>query len=220
MSDMLTLCEEIILLTISDEGKLLRDPTTLATKSAVAGACLIDLALQNRIDNDLQNLFVVDLAPTNERHLDRALASLAQNGQKLTLDSAVSCVLQIAEDLYELAFKRLIERGIVEPKDQILLWVIKSRRYLQADDAAQNAAKQKILDVLLSKNIPTPADVALIALAYDYNILKLFMADREIERLMDRIIDVARLDISLHAMRRMSLAIQAQLAAVYISPIM
>ncbi|KUR72789.1 hypothetical protein AQZ52_06085 [Novosphingobium fuchskuhlense] len=220
MSENLTLCEEIILLTISDEGKLLREPSGLAAKSAVAGACLIDLALLNRIDNDLQHFFVIDQAPTNEGHLDLALASLAQSGQKHTLDSAVSCVLQIAEELYELAFKRLINRGIIEPKDQVFLWVIKSRRYPQTDDAAQNATKQKILDALLSKSIPTPRDVALIALAYDYNILKLFMADREIERLMDRIIDVASLDISLQALRRMSLAIQAQLAAVYISPIM
>ena len=58
-----------------DDGSFARVPVWL-TNYALAGSVLMDLALENRIDTDLEKLVVVDPTPTGESLLDRTLADI------------------------------------------------------------------------------------------------------------------------------------------------
>ena len=49
----ITLCEQLLLLTISESGSCQRKSHEITMRTAVTGACLMDLAFLNRIDNDL-----------------------------------------------------------------------------------------------------------------------------------------------------------------------
>ena len=56
---MITVSEEILLLMLDyDTGRLSPKLPIRSLRSAISGALLMDLALNNRIDTDLQHLFV------------------------------------------------------------------------------------------------------------------------------------------------------------------
>jgi hypothetical protein len=212
MSSSVTLCEELILLTLSDDGKLLRHQDDFSVLAAVAGACLMDLALLGRVDNDLEKIFVVNDARTEEAHLDLALEVLGRVGNECGLERGAADIYAHAGRLYSLAFSRLINRGIIEPREETFAWVLKTRKYPQLDDTIQTEAKQKIFNILTSKDVPTSSEVALVTLAYETDILSLFMSGREIKRLTGRIQDISGLEITLQVVRQISSAIKAQIA--------
>lgn len=211
-SQHITVCEEIILLTVSDDGRLLRFHGDVSVRAAVAGACLVDLSFLGRIDNDLNNMFVVDDTPTGEPHLDEALSQLGPKGSTLNLNNAVSAAYNASSTLYQKAMHRLIERKILEVREESFLWVMKSRRYPPTSDLVQAEAKQKIFNILAGSDVPDPTEAALVALAHDTDILSLFMSRKEIGRLLGRIDDLSKLDLTLQVARRISTAIRAQMA--------
>ena len=78
---MITVCEEVFLLMLDyDTGRPSTRLPDRSLRTALGGALLMDLALADRIDTDLDGLFVVDSAPLQEPALDRALAQIAADG--------------------------------------------------------------------------------------------------------------------------------------------
>ena len=59
---MLKFAEEIILLMLDDDGKFVGVPDRLL-RYGLAGGVLMDLALENRIDTDVDKLVLVDSTP-------------------------------------------------------------------------------------------------------------------------------------------------------------
>ena len=76
---MLRFAEEIMLLILDDiSGEFARVPEW-SLRCALAGAVLMDLALENRIDTDPERLFLIDPTPVGDDLLDPVLASIAQS---------------------------------------------------------------------------------------------------------------------------------------------
>ena len=66
--------EEIILLLLEDEGgRFVRIPSW-SMNYALAGAVLMDLAMEDRIDTDLESLVLIDSTPVGDSLLDPTLA--------------------------------------------------------------------------------------------------------------------------------------------------
>ena len=78
---MLRFAEEIMLLLLDDGGGEFTDLPALSVEYALAGAVLMDLALENRIDTDLERLFVIDPTPLEDDLLDPTLACIAQSAE-------------------------------------------------------------------------------------------------------------------------------------------
>ncbi len=74
---MLSFAEELLLLALDDEKGVIIDKTSV--KYGLIGAILMDLALRNKIDADLENLMVVDTSPTGDAILDEVLTKIAQS---------------------------------------------------------------------------------------------------------------------------------------------
>ncbi len=215
----ITVCEEIILLTVNDEGKLLRWSEELAVRAAVAGASLIDLAFRGRIDNDVKDLFIVSKEPTGEAHLDMALTYLTGKGDRIPIQTAVYDVMEVAREVHAAALQRLVDKGILAKKDESFLWVLKSRRYPPLSSVIQQEAKLRILSVLMSDDIPSSEDVALISLAYETRILELFMSPAEIERLSSRIQEVGNLELIAQAVSAVISDIRTASPILFMAPL-
>ena len=79
---MLRFAEEIVLLSLrDDDGKFVPVPVTVSMQHALAGAVLMDLALENRIDTDPENLVLVDSTPVGDSLLDPTLEMIAAGEQ-------------------------------------------------------------------------------------------------------------------------------------------
>ncbi len=75
---MLRYAEEILLLVLDEgRGELAPGMPERSLSLALAGAVLMDLALENRIDTDSERLMLVDATPLGEDILDSTLAEIA-----------------------------------------------------------------------------------------------------------------------------------------------
>ncbi len=191
---MLRIVEEIILLLLRDDDGKFVPVSRLAMDRAIAGAVLMELAMEGRIDTDLEQLQLIDATPVGDELLDPTLANIA-GGEKGDARFWVEDTAQHANQIRESALARLVERGILERQDDHFLWVFKSRRYPMIDGKAEREVKLRIMGVLLSDEIPDPRDVIIIGLADVCGLFRQMLSRRELDQASGRIEQVRRLDL-------------------------
>lgn len=199
---MLRFAEEVILLLLRDEdGKFVHVPSWLLDR-VLAGAVLMDLAMEYRIDTDPTKLVLLDDTPTGDSLLDPTLARIAADPEASDHDARhwVEHEATHAEAIREEVLNRLVNVGILEREDDRFLWVFKSRRYPTIDGKAEREVKLRIMGVLFSDEIPDPRDVVLICLADASGLFRELLPKRELERAAVRIEQVRKLDLIGQAM--------------------
>ena len=196
---MLTFAEEILLLVLderkADLGSLPPDKLNLA----LAGAVLMDLALERRIETDLERLMLVDSTPFGDDILDPTLAEIASEGQWRDTRFWLDRIAGRGEQVRDEATARLIERGILRSEAQGLLSlapaVSRSRRYPGADGQQVEEARLRVMRVLFSDEIPDPRDIAMIALADACGVFHSILSSEERSQVQGRIDLLKKLDL-------------------------
>ena len=192
---MLRFAEEIMLLLLDDEGERFLRVPDWSLRYALAGAVPMDLALDDRIDTDLEKLILVDPTPLGDDILDPVLADIAAAQQthdaRFWVERAANC----ADETRKAAIDRLIERGILEHREDRFLWVFRSRRYPLVDGKAEREVKLRIMEVLFSDVIPTPRDVVIICLADACAIFTELLSGREVRHALPRIEFIRKMDL-------------------------
>ena len=199
---MLRFAEEVVLLLLrDDDGKFVHVPSWLLDR-ILAGAVLMDLAMEYRIDTDPERLVLLDDTPVGDSLLDPTLARIAQDREGAEHDARywVEQEATHAEEIREEALNRLVEVGILEREDDRFLWVFKSRRYPVIDGKAEREVKLRIMGVLFSDEIPDPRDVVIICLADACGLFRELLPKRELEQASVRIEQVRKLDLIGQAM--------------------
>ena len=216
---MLRFAEELMLLILDDEnGRFARVPDRLM-RYALAGGVLMDLALENRIDTDLEKLILVDSTPVGDSLLDPTLADIAQSDDTKDARFWVERTALRADTIREEALNRLVEQGILKREEDRFMWVFQARRYPIIDNTAEREVKLRIMEVLFSDQIPGPRDVVIIGLAHACDIFKEILSPRELARVADRIDQVRKLDLIGQAMSQAITDIELSLAlAVQMMP--
>ena len=196
---MLRFAEEVILLLLDDEDGSFAHVPRLALNYALAGGVLMDLAMENRIDTDVEHLTLLDATPTGDSLLDTTLADI-QAVEERNLSFWVERTAHNGDAIREEALSRLVSSGILESRDERFLWVFHSRRYPAAQGEPEREVKLRILGVLFSDEIPDPRDVMIICLAEACGILARLVSREELERASARIEQVRKLDLIGQAM--------------------
>ena len=192
---MLSFVEEIILLLLDDAKGALVDMPLSSFNVVVSGAALMDLAIRNRIDTDLEKAVVTDPTPTGDDILDDALGRLREAGDGLTVAECVDRIAEAADDYKERALERLVAHGILREEDGRFLWVFHTRRYPVVDDREQREVKARLRQILLSDEIPDPRDVVLICLVDACKLFGLVLTTAELEGATPRIEQLRKMDL-------------------------
>jgi golgi phosphoprotein 3 len=192
---MLGFAEEILLLQLDDTHGRFIDLPLSAADVVLAGAALMELALGNRVDSDLEHLILVDRTPTGDDILDDVLERLGQAGAGLSVAAALELITANAEKYQQRALKRLVAKGILREEDGRFLWVFHTRRYPVVDDREQREVKARLHQILLTDEIPDPRDVVLICLIDACGLLDLVLRPDEIARTKIRVEQLSRLDL-------------------------
>lgn len=192
---MLSFVEEITLLLLDDAQGRFVDLPLSASDVVIAGAALMDLALANRIDSDLERLVVSDAAPTGDDILDDALGRIAQPAGELTVSAAIEEIAGFAEGYKEKALKRLCAQRILREENGRFLWVFHTRRYPIIDDTEQREVKARLRQILLTDEIPDPRDVVLICLIEACNLLGLVLTTAELKQTAARVEQLSKMDL-------------------------
>jgi hypothetical protein len=192
---MLTIPEEFLLLTMTDEGgDFIHLPTGLANAGFV-GAALMDLALRNRIDSDLDRVWVVDEAASGEACVDLILERLKTPNFDFRAAYIIGQLLDWGPGVRTLALSRLCGRNILVAQEDRLLWVFKTRRYPLIGDVEIREVKTRLRAVLLDGQLPDPQDVCLLALASVCGLIHLIVPESELGRASKRLESVSRMDL-------------------------
>ncbi len=210
---MLRFPEEVLLLLLNDEGGRFLSVPNWSLDYAMAGGVLMDLALENRIDTDLEQLALVDASPVGDSLLDPTLADIAameNHNARFWIERTAGRASAIREE----ALSRLITLGILEARDDRFLWVFRSRRYPIIDGKADREVKLRIMGALLSDEIPDPRDVVIICLADACGIFRRLLSRQEMARASARIEQIRRLDLIGQAMSQAIRDIELSIAAL------
>lgn len=190
---MLSFAEELLLLALDDEKGTIVDKTSV--KYGLAGALLMDLALANKIDTDIENLMIVDASPTGDDILDDVLAQIAQSKGTRTTAYWLVQLSQSSSTIKERLLDRLMQKGILKKEEQKILWVFARRRYPVRDDKEEKEVKTRIREVILSDSIPDSRDVVLISLIKGCYLVDEIFSHKEIDGVKERIEQIARMDL-------------------------
>ena len=127
---------------------------------ALAGSVLMDLAIDNKIDTDLQTLTIVDATPTNDDLVDPTLAEIAADKEVRTTQYWIERIAQRADDISETALARLVERGILESDSggffSLSSRVARSGRYPLVDGRQGEEIRSRIMRTLFDDELPDP----------------------------------------------------------------
>jgi golgi phosphoprotein 3 len=198
---MLGFVEEIVLLQLDERGRLIELPLS-AADVVLAGAALMELALRNKVDTDLNRFFVTDREPTGDEILDDALGALTQAGSDVTTSAAIERITLNTRRYRDIALKRLIEKGVLREEEGRFLWVFHTRRYPVIDDTEQREVRARLRQLILTDEIPDPRDVVLLCLIDACGLLGLVLSLDEIALRRTRIEQLTRLDLIGQAMTK------------------
>jgi golgi phosphoprotein 3 len=209
---MLTFAEEFLLLSHDEKSGQFHDVPQLILDPALAAAALMDLALRDRIDTDLDTLILVDRTPTGEKLLDHVLSIIVAEPEPQSSTEWLSRLRLEGVTLREMAIERMIERGILREQDGRFLWVFETRRYPLIDEQELQEVKLRIATLLFNDALPDPRDIVIIALADTSGLLRKVFSDSELRRADARIQQIAKLDLIGQAMRATIVELQTALA--------
>lgn len=192
---MLTFAEEILLLALDDTEGTLRELPVLSLENALGAAVLMELAFLGRIDNDQKVLRVVDPRPTGDAVLDTALDDLRALAGDTPITDGLDTLFLRAGEIRSRILDRLVHKGVLRVEDRRILWVFAVRRYPKKEGKEVQEVRGRLRELLLSDEIPDPRDAALVALVDACRLWDTVFSPEELDRVADRIRDVARLDL-------------------------
>jgi cytochrome P450 len=219
---MLRFAEELLILTIDAEN---RDPVHLPDRTlnyGLAGAVLMDLELEGRIDTDMAALYVTNSVPVGDSLLDPVLAEIVEEPDTLPTESWIARLAGRGSDLRTLALERLMAAGILEVDDggifSISRWVARSGRYPTIDGMREQEIQSRMMGLLLSDEVPSPRDSVIVSLAHACGVFRRLLAPSEYEELEERIELISKLELvtraAAAAIRNVSLAESRRLQRV------
>jgi hypothetical protein len=190
----LTLADEIVVLMLDDEEGDIKPGCLAVAGVAIAAGALMELALQGRIDTDLESLFIVDAKPTGEKLLDDLLAEIAAEPAKQTSAWWIDQLSTRHDNLVERVLGRLVSAGILKEESRRFLWMFSRRAYPPVSGKEEREAKARLLAVLFNDEVPDPRDTLLLGLAKSTGVLAAILSDEELEKSSARVNEVAALE--------------------------
>ena len=197
---MLRFAEEILLLLLDENRGDLTPVPGWSLSCALAGAVLMDLALENRIDTDVEHLVLADSTPLGDDLLDPALEEIARADETHLTRFWVEHFAAQADDIREKTLARLVEREIVEAEEESGFLSLSSqaarvRRYPMNDPKAKDDVRLRIMRVLFISDIPDPRDIVIICLADACGLFDRLISVDELGQIQERVEVVSRLDL-------------------------
>ena len=163
---MITIGEEIFILMLDlDTGRLTDKLPPEKISNTLSGALLMELAINNRIDTDLEGLFVVSPEPMSEPLLDIVLEQILADPKKRPIRYWVRVFASGAEGIVSRLTESLVERGILLRRRNRLLRFIGDYTITNESGKSDRDVLRRIARILLSDELPDPRDIMIIALA-------------------------------------------------------
>ena len=197
---MLRIAEEVLLLIMdAEKGDIHSSLTAYSRNIAMAGAVLMDLALENRIDTDREHLVATDETPLGDELLDPVLSDILGETDVHDTRFWLERTAEKGDEIRQKAIDRLVGRGILEAESNGLIifsrFVLRARRYPTVGGKTTDDVQFRIMRTIFSEEIPDPRDVVIIGLAAACGVFQCILSREELADVQERIDQIARLDL-------------------------
>ena len=192
----LTLPEDLVLLLLNEENGYFHQVPGWDLNCAVTGAVLAELSIRNRIDTDLDSLFLVDSTATADPALDPILEEIARESTQYNTQYWIERLAHRAESVIDTTLDRLVEMRILERHDGDFYTLTRSSAQVNIFDDSRNGSrlqsvKTRISNAIFNNEIPDPRDAILISLVNTCDVFRfMFQLDETTE---DRIKLICRM---------------------------
>ena len=192
----LTLPEDLILLLLNEENGYFHQVPGWDLNCAVTGAVLAELSIRDRIDTDLDSLFLVDSTETGHPALDPILEEIAKESAEHNTQYWIERLAHRAESVIDTTLDRLVDMRVLERHDGDFYTLTRSTGPVNIFDNAQNGSrlqsvKTRISNAIFNNEIPDPRDALLISLVNTCDVFRfMFQLDEAVE---DRIKLICRM---------------------------
>jgi golgi phosphoprotein 3 len=191
----LTIPEEIFLLSLYDnEG----DASILQKRTfdiILAGAILMDLALRNCIDTDLEELIPDKVEPTDDFVLDEVLSDINNEDKNKSISYWLEKISLKSEKFRDLIISNLIKKGIIKIEDRKILWISATPKYPLIGTDEVKEVRVRVREEVFSNEIPEFRDIVIVSLVENGGLLELVFTEDEISEYRERISQIAKMDL-------------------------
>ena len=192
---MLSFAEELILLSLDDKKGNFLPMSLMSFESALAGAILMELALQNKIDTDLEHLILINDSKTGDPVYDDIIQMIKQYPDSKNALYWVKEIRNKYSNLREVLTKRLVNNGILEEKKKKILGLFPQKRYPILNNTEELTVKNRIRQIVLSDEIPEPRDIVIISLIKSCGLVEQIFSAQEIKKASERIYQISKMDL-------------------------
>jgi len=205
----MNLAEILFLLALDAKRGIIRPEMERSLDCALAGALLMDLALQNRVDTDLtciRNdpneesrdpllLRVVDKSPIGDFLLDEVLKELQHKSDPRPTRDWLSHFSAEGKMIRGQVANRLAASKILEIKEEKKLIFFKTYRYILINSDGIDAIKSRLRELVMGDEIPDPREVVLVGIANSCGLFYDLFSIEDLARVRPRIIAMRKLDL-------------------------
>ena len=176
---MLTLSEELFLLTLSEKKSSVAVSSSQALPVAMVGAMLVELLAIGKIKlEDEEKVKLASASLTEAEYFNIILAKIARVHKPKKLSHWVEEISLKPKKLERSLIDSLIGKKIIKEKKKKLLWVVPFLDYSQADASAKFFRKRHIRAIILAGETIDPQSAALLGLLKSCCLMEfLFTAD-------------------------------------------
>lgn len=158
----LSLTEQFTLIALNDEkGSFVSDSTYL--NNGLAGATLLELALNGRVDWKDNIIKTIDDTPMGNPILDKALQVIRESKPR-KIGHWIGVLNANARDIKDFTLNTLCEKEIIQKEGGKRLWIFSYNKYPTKNDQPESKIREKIKDIVLGVRNPNEKDMMLLGL--------------------------------------------------------
>jgi len=196
METQLTIPEELFLLTVNEKTGRKAPIKSMKFDILLAAAILMELALRNRIDTDVDYLIPDRPEYTGVPILDQALDVIFAS---LTQEKITYWLLKLAEKsprFRATLISGLIGKGLLRMDQERVFLGFTSKKYpIPVQDKEIFEVKTRVRKLVTGTELPDFRDMVIISIAWYGGLLNLIFSDEEIKEYQPRIEQLAKMDL-------------------------
>ena len=145
----LKLSEEFVLLALDDaKGKFITDSISL--HYGLAGALILDLAIQGKVHLEENRMVMHDASPVNDTVLDMIIDIVKKPGTDHTIRYWIRKIGNKGRMIKNLILENLVEKEILTKEKGTILWIFPTSKYLPRDPDPENLVKERLKRIVMS----------------------------------------------------------------------
>lgn len=159
----MNLIDQLTLLALDDtKGTFVT--SSMAYNYALAGAVIMELALENRIDLSGDKVRIKDKSKTGDRIIDMYFDQILQSKKERSMKTWVERIGNKASHIKNETIEKLIDQGILERKEDKILWIFTVNKFPTKNARPENHLRRRLYDVVVNHHHPELKEIMLLNL--------------------------------------------------------